>query len=188
MGAGMELSPEERARVQEAFQRGVDEDFWLPESQKVKRPSKDNLDKLARAWQALSEEDRDDIRFALAERVGNISDPWILDVGGIASELAAQTVSKGGRPRKYPGIHEAVRVLFDIWVERGNPREVGNLRQKGAESSNLTPSPACEFVAAHLYHLAPNYFNRIHNPDQRHAEILRTADTHLRALPKPNEN
>ena len=187
MGAGMDMTEEERTRVEEAFQRGIAEDFWEPESRKAKRLSKKKLTKLGKAWGSLTEEDRDDIRFELASRAGGDIDPWILDVGGIANELAAQSTGEAGRTRKYAGMREATKALFQIWVERGNPAEVGNLRQQKKTSGDLTPYPACEFVAEHIYTLSPVPFDNIKNPDHRRDELLRTADTHLRALRKSGE-
>lgn len=186
----------ELARVRLAYQASVNlaamESFAMAKA-KSERPA---LTSFLKAWDRLDIEEQSAVSFELARLLspndGDLGgdelvlsvDPHDLDVGLAAIRAAEPGLGRPGAPIRLPGLKEAAKEAFCIWVDRGNLPEVGQLhrvRTTGPEAAGHMKQyhayPALVFVTDVIGRLMPNTF-----PNRQ--ALLIAADSQLRALRK----
>ena len=178
----MELTSEELARVRAAIQDGRAAEVHGPQYRRILHDSSSlNLRRLATLWSEMREDERDLIRFGLAEKAG-VADPWALDVGTVASEYVAMFKGVRGEAVQVPGLRAAVKILWQIWREAGNSPRLGKLDRPMYDDEPKTAYPACSFVARQLLILFPEHFARTKDATQRKRAAEIKADSQLREL------
>lgn len=134
------------------------------------------LEKLLRAWQALSEEARETILEDLGDALG------------------AQTIRHGAfeeairermdliayrRPAMVPDLYEAVAALRQIWTERGKATGGNHYR---AEAEGSAPYPMLTFIGHYVLAELPEAGGNAPGSDQRLRRAIAQAETQLRKL------
>lgn len=174
------LTPDERAKVQQAYAEGFTEDFVFRDGAQHWRQRKKCLEAVVKAWSALTDEERFYLGSEIADPLDVEKDiEW--GIVRAARRLIESSKGEPGKPPQVPGLRRVVRELFLIWVNRGNPPEVGQLRRETARGS-LHPYPALEFVADEVTQVIPDVFANTREPKQRRDRILKAVDSQLRAL------
>jgi hypothetical protein len=190
----VEVTQAELDRVTAAYQAAaglaVMEGFALAKG-KSERPA---LTSFLRAWNRLDIEEQSAVSLELARLLspneGDLGgdelvlavDPYDLDVGLAAIRAAESGLGRAGSPIRLPGLKEAAREAYRVWIDRGNLPEVGQLHrvrttgpQAVGHKKQYHPYPALVFVADLIERVMPKAF------PNRQALVI-AADSQLRAL------
>jgi len=190
----MDLTNDEIARVRGAYDRVAGLAVLEGYATHKARSERPALVKFLKAWNKLDIEEQTAVSFELArllspcggdcggEELVLAVDPHDLDIGLAAIRAAESGVGRAGPPIRFPGLREAAGEAFRIWVERGNPPEVGQLHRvrttgplaKGRKKQ-YHPYPALMFVADAIERLGSIVF-----PNRQ--ALLIAVDSQLRAL------
>lgn len=148
------MTDEELGRVRSAYLR-VAHDYERLAFQKV-RAERNGMKVLMKAWAKLDIEERAAVSLELAQMASPNGgetgedklmlavDPHDLDVGQAAYRAFEAARDKGGNKVRAPGFNEAVEEAADVWEQRQNPREIGNIWNAFTPGQ---PTPLVAFVA-----------------------------------------
>ncbi len=150
----MDLTEHERIRIRSAYLKAANsyERFALNKM----RAERNAIRAFLRAWDKLGLEEQAAVSFELARMVspngGDVGvdelelvvNPHDLDVGKAAHRAVEQARDKGGNKVRAPGFNEAIEEAANIWAERGNPRQIGNVWNAFTPGK---PSPLVAFVS-----------------------------------------
>ena len=162
MGPAMDLTEDERNRIRSAYLKAANsyERFAL----RKLRAERNAVRAFLRAWDKLGLEEQAAVSFELARMVspngGDVGvdelelvvNPHDLDVGKAAHRAVEQARDKGGNKVRAPGYDEAIEEAANIWAERGNPRQIGNVWNPFTPGQ---PSPLVAFVSQAIRTVLP---------------------------------
>lgn len=142
----MDLTEEEIARIRGKF-------YWFAGSVDFShvvlvdaRRDRDDFKELLDCWQKMSAEGQAAVAVRLAvlaspgaeDGLPLVVQPDMLDLGAALQALVNDGTGRKGRKINQPGLRGAVEEAFQIWVERGNPPEIGNFRPTPPKPKMLT--------------------------------------------------
>jgi hypothetical protein len=200
----MDLKPEETARIKGSFVWSAGSADFARDILEDARRDQSQFKGLLNYWQKMTDGARAAVKVKMAALASPgaeaglpfVVEPDALDVGAALMALVGEGTDRKGRKINLPGLKEAVREAFQIWVERGNSDEIGNLRPPVPKEKMLTakerkalpksvpvryrPYPSLAFVAEAISAILPKAF-----PNRQ--ALLIAVDTQLRDLRQSGE-
>ena len=172
-----QLSDSEERRVRAAIARGALMHGEVPAWQREERERfGSELSGLLLVWESISEEARDTITAALADRTGAEIERTA-DLGDAIRERLELVRHRA--PPRVPGLLEAVEALHGIWVARGG-RTGGNLHRDRAEGK--ADHPMLTFIAGHALVYLPAIGDGAKSRAQQLRNATRRVESQLKEL------
>ena len=144
--------------------------------------------KIAAIWSNMTPAERDEFNRVLSAQVGEIPDTLAIDVGAAAQMIVENAMGQEGRPDEFPGLHEAVRVLYRSWEDQGGKVQVGRLYTTDGPSYRgeppMRPTPTVRFVAAGILRAIPEEY-RMMDWTQARRRLLHECWTQVKRIRYP---
>lgn len=200
----MDLTEEEIARVRNSFDLLAGSAHFAREMLVDARRDREQFKGLLNYWQKMTLGARVSVEVRLAalaspgaeDGLPFVVEPDALNISAALRSLIAEGTDRKGRKINLPGLKDAVRQAFQIWVERGNSDEIGNLRPPAPKEKMLTPKerkalpksvpqryrpyPSLAFAAEAIAAILPKAY-----PNRQ--ALLIAVDTQLRELRQSGE-
>lgn len=179
----MELTRGEAERIRAAYQKTAELAAWEALADRKARDERKPVEKLAKVWFGLSEDERMAVATELRELAALDIDPHDLEVGVAALRVAEAGRGSAGAPVRLPGLREAALEAVAVWQDRhpGQPVEVGQFRR---ETRMHHPYPLLDFVSDAMEQVlnAREIATATAMVRPERIDLLRAVDSHLRAL------